>query len=137
MSPAIDAGDLAFIRRVDPVSLAAGDIITFKTATGLVTHRITGVAGPNGRPLLRVKGDANGSEDPRPVGAQDVAGEVVAVLPGAGRTLSLVTSSAFRIVLIGVPAIVLGAIMFGEQRRKRSAVQARASGASADAGREG
>ncbi|MCL2813887.1 MAG: signal peptidase I [Oscillospiraceae bacterium] len=67
MEPAILAGDLVFIKTVDPLTLKTGDIISFKEGNNIVTHRIVELTEKGGEPAFLTRGDANNTSDRTPV----------------------------------------------------------------------
>ena len=60
MSPVFEAGDLIFIMRMDPLKAKIGDIVTFQTENGLLTHRIVDIKADG---EIITKGDANNEID--------------------------------------------------------------------------
>lgn len=88
MQPLLHAGDLVFVRGVDPATLKTGDIIAFHPPNAaqskynlpsLYTHRIIKIAGSakDGNLSFRTKGDNVGGPDPFWVLQKDVVGEYV------------------------------------------------------------
>ena len=78
MSPAIEPGDLVVCR--SSADYTVGDVITFRSGTSLVTHRIVGSA-ENG---YTTKGDANNVADADPVPNGAIVGRVVFTVPKLG-----------------------------------------------------
>ena len=111
MRPAIPAGALVVAERVDPAIVQAGEIITFRHSTAPnspVTHRVVKVLREaNGTTNLLTKGDANASADPEPVATDLPVSRMVYSLPYAGYVLEFSRTSAGKIVLIAVPALLL------------------------------
>jgi signal peptidase len=64
MEPVLHTGSLVLVHPIPVEQLQAGDIITFKSASGgdLVTHRIASVL-TGSTPSFVTRGDANGAED--------------------------------------------------------------------------
>jgi len=108
MAPAIAAGDAIVVRPVDPDLVAVGDVVTFRPpgGGGLVTHRVVAIDQRHGARYLRTRGDANEGPDADLASAAAVQGRTVAVLPGAGRVLVLLTGRA-RWLLLGAAALAL------------------------------
>lgn len=77
MSPAINAGDIIYVKPVDLAALAVGDIITFTPENSdlVVTHRIWRIEKDSG--LIYTKGDKNPEPDPEPVPFSSVIGRYV------------------------------------------------------------
>ena len=111
MRPAIPAGALVVAERVDPAIVQAGEIITFRHSTASsspVTHRVVKVLREaNGTTNLLTKGDANASADPEPVATDLPVSRMVYSLPYPGYVLEFLRTGAGKIVLIGVPALLL------------------------------
>lgn len=82
MEPLLYTGDLAVAVRKP--SYAAGDLVVFTVAGGLVIHRLV-KQGPDGR--WRTQGDNKPSPDPWRIGAQQIQGRYLVALPGVGSKL--------------------------------------------------
>jgi len=88
MRPGMPPGTLVVIRPVAPHDLRIGDVITYQIESGkpaVVTHRIVGVSfDGRGHRLFTTRGDANGSDDPRPVRTVQIKGEKWYSIPYLG-----------------------------------------------------
>lgn len=82
MLPAYQTGDLLIARRVEPATLAVGDVIVFRVGSRDVVHRIVAIDDAHGR-WFTTRGDNNPSND-EPVPAAAVRGLVVLRVPHAG-----------------------------------------------------
>jgi signal peptidase len=83
MEPNLSLGDIVVTRGVDPASVAAGDVIKFRSGAVSVLHRVQEVQqGSNGR-MFVTKGDNSNYLDP-PVPEAALQGEVVLVIPKVG-----------------------------------------------------
>ncbi len=116
MEPAFDGGDLVVVRQQN--RYAAGDVIAYQVATGIVIHRIIG-GDPDGG--FDTQGDNRPESDPwRPTPEQIVGSEVFHV-PHAGL---LVDTLQEPLILAGSAALSVVWLFAGgpEQRlrRKRS-----------------
>ncbi len=81
MEPTIPTGSLVFTKA--KAGYAAGDIITFRDANGIVvTHRV--VSADAGAQTYVTQGDANNVADPLPAAQANVIGKVVFHLPCIG-----------------------------------------------------
>ena len=110
MSPAFDAGSLAFLRPAEPQNLAAGDIITYRPASGgntLTTHRIMEVNREGGQLSFTTRGDANLVNDPLPVYAENVVGQVVYTVPYAGFVMNYGQTQMGIITLVFIPGALI------------------------------
>jgi signal peptidase len=93
MAPAIPLGALVDVVGVDPSELAVGDIVTMKTASGvLVTHRIVRIVSTEEGLSFELKGDANAEPDAGLVPATAVQGRVAVSVPILGYMLYMLTS---------------------------------------------
>jgi signal peptidase len=114
MAGSIPRGSLVY-ERAEPVEhLRSGDVITYVHDGARLTHRIawTGRDG-QGRRLFTTKGDANPAPDPwrftLPRDTQPVARFHV---PLAGYALSALAIRALRMLVIGLPALVIALFAF-------------------------
>jgi signal peptidase len=117
MSPTIPTGSIVFYRPVQASQVKVGDVIVFSepgTANTRVTHRVYAVGnGPNGK-YWQTKGDANGAPDPWQVPAVGTGWKAVWHVPVAGYVLYDIQSTYGRLLLLLVPAALLGAITLWE-----------------------
>jgi signal peptidase len=81
MVPTYRPGDLVVDEPAPPGSLHVGDVITFQSGSGLVTHRIHDIT-PAG--IIHTKGDANRTADVWDVRPSDVHGRVVRGITDGG-----------------------------------------------------
>jgi signal peptidase len=115
MTGTYDRGSIVFDKPVPTASLKVGDPITYNpppgfTSQGRVSHRIYRITrGKDGVRIYQTKGDANKSPDiwhftlPRPT--QD---EVKFHIPEVGYLFLILSIRDYRLVLVGVPAILIG-----------------------------
>lgn len=112
MEPAIPVHSFIVTEEVDPSSLQAGDIITFRATESsmegaLNTRRITSVYEENGQLMFHTKGDASAVEDAAPVAAVNVVGRVVFVSAALGTVVSLFSNPLVFFPFIILPLVVL------------------------------
>ena len=115
MTGTYDRGSIVFDKPVPTASLKVGDPISYKpppgfTSQGLETHRIYRITtGKDGVRTYQTKGDANKTPDvwhftlPRPT--QD---EVKFHVPEVGYLFLILSIREFRLIVVAVPAILLG-----------------------------
>jgi signal peptidase I len=115
MTGTYDRGSIVFDKPVPTASLKVGDPISYApppgfTSQGLETHRIYRITtGKDGVRTYQTKGDANKAPDvwhfqlPRPT--QD---EVKFHVPEVGYLFLILSIREFRLVIVAVPAILLG-----------------------------
>ncbi len=116
MTGTYDRGSLVFDTVVPTSSLKVGDVITYMPPSGsgpagLVTHRIASItAGPGGNRVFRTKGDANTAADPWTfsLGARTQA-KAAFHLPYVGFAFAALGDRRVRMLLIGVPALLIAA----------------------------
>lgn len=108
MEPELPAGSLAVRRPLDPGKIRAGDVITFRNASGnlLTTHRVVAVQGGSSLRFI-TQGDANAAADPDPVAAEQLVGKIIFQLPHLGRILLFIRSRQGFFVLIFLPGLLL------------------------------
>ncbi len=119
MSPAIEVGDLIIIGEAD--SYQINDIVTFRSGSSLVTHRI--IALDNGKAIT--KGDFNNVADKNPVEMSDIVGKVITRIPHAGDSV-LFLRSPLGLLIIIVSAIVLIELpyLFGKRSNDQKGMDA-------------
>ena len=111
MTPTIPVGSMVLVKRVEPVELREGDIVTYSTSLSgsvVVTHRINQVILSEDGLTFITKGDANQVEDINPISASQIIGRVNLIIPHFGsviayvqRNLWLVIGSIIALLLIG------------------------------------
>ena len=113
MSPTIPTGSVVFYTKRAAGKVKVGDVIAFAEpgATGeKVTHRVYAVkTSATGRYYV-TKGDANGSPDDWRVPAVGTGWVAAAHVPEAGYVLAEIQSGLGRLLLLLVPAALLGLI---------------------------
>jgi signal peptidase len=114
MTGTYDRGSLVYDRVVPTASLRVGDVITYDPPTGagpagLVTHRIVSIApGPGAARVFRTKGDFNPSVDPWTFSLTNRTQARVAFhLPYVGFALAALADRSLRMLIIGVPALLV------------------------------
>ena len=84
MEPAIQTGACVLLKQADYSEIKEGDIITFHTDRGYVTHRLIGIDERAFRKgteaFLITKGDANRIEDPERLAPEQIRGRVTHIL---------------------------------------------------------
>jgi signal peptidase I len=110
MTGAYDRGSLVFDRVVPSASLRAGDVITFRPPgqAGLVTHRIASVRVADGQRVFTTKGDANRTADAwGAITLPPRQARVTYHLPHVGYGLAALSDRRVRMVVIGLPALLI------------------------------
>ena len=114
MTGTYDRGSLVYDRVVPTSSLKVGDVITYAPPrgagpAGLVTHRIHSITPqPGGVRVFRTKGDFNPAPDPWTFTLRDPTQAKVAFhLPYVGFALAALAERKLRMLIIGVPALLV------------------------------
>ncbi len=134
MTGSFDRGSVVLAEIVPVSELRNGDVITFvpppgEGPAGRVTHRIASIQpGPEGSVVVQTKGDANATIDPwlaqlnGPEQARAVAG-----VPYVGYVLGALGIREIRMLLIGLPALLVALVILarlwrdaGEEARRRT-----------------
>lgn len=117
MAPKIPTGSIVFYKKVDAAKVKVGDVIVFDKPGGggeKVTHRVFQIgSGPTGRYFI-TKGDANGTPDDWHVPAVGTGWVAAFHLPRVGYALVYLQSTLARLLLLVIPAILLGGITLYE-----------------------
>jgi signal peptidase I len=129
MTGTYDRGSVVFDDVVQVSDLRVGDVITYTPPagsgpSGLITHRIAWIGSDQfGRRLLRTKGDANATPDPWTFTLDGPTQARAAFhVPYVGYALSALSIRKARMIVIGLPALlVAAALLFGLGRDVRSA----------------
>lgn len=120
MEPALQAGGVAFVDRVEPDQVRAGDIITFTRpdSTQQITHRVIEVVATSYGARFRTKGDANDIPDDWIVRPSQLVGKVQLALPKLGGFVRLFVGNRQQLGLfMALPAAYL---IFDDIRRWRA-----------------
>jgi signal peptidase len=122
MSPTIPTGSIVFYHKVAATKVKVGDIIVFQKpgqTDEKVTHRVFKISnGANGR-YFTTKGDANGAPDDWRVPAVGEGWVASFHIPTIGYILAGLESTLGRLLLLAVPAALLGLITLYEIWRDR------------------
>ncbi len=111
MAPAIETGDAVIVDSVDPHDVRVGEVVTFRDPQHndrLITHRLRGVRYDGARAQFVTRGDANNKGERWSVPVEGTIGRVVYRLPRAGYLSRAAASPRGPILLVIVPALLLG-----------------------------
>lgn len=119
MEPTYSAGDLIYVKEVDPDSVRVGDPITFVLNEELVvaTHRVTAIDKENRE--FTTKGDANENEDAAPVHFNNLIGVPVFAIPLLGYVSAYIQSPPGIYVAIGLGVVLLAAVFLPDLLAKK------------------
>ena len=111
MEPTYHVGALIYVKKVDPMELEAGDVITFMLDEDTVaTHRVVEVVSDEEDPSVirfRTKGDANDNVDGGLVHYKNVLGTPVFTIPMLGYLASYIQNPPGTYVAISAGAVLL------------------------------
>lgn len=111
MEPTYHVGALIYVKKVDPMELKAGDVITFMLDEDTVaTHRVVEVVPDEEDPSVirfRTKGDANDNVDGGLVHYMNVLGTPVFTIPMLGYLASYIQNPPGTYVAISAGAVLL------------------------------
>ena len=111
MEPTYHVGALIYVKKVDPMELEAGDVITFMLDEDTVaTHRVVEVVSDEEDPSVirfRTKGDANDNVDGGLVHYMNVLGTPVFTIPMLGYLASYIQNPPGTYVAISAGAVLL------------------------------
>jgi len=117
MSPGIPTGSIVFYRSMPANKVKVGDVIVFNEpgqTNKRVTHRVYRIdTNATGRYFI-TKGDANGTPDDWRIPAVGTGWLAVFHVPVAGYVLYDLQSTTARLLLLLVPALLLGVITLYE-----------------------
>jgi signal peptidase len=128
MTGTYDRGSVVFDRVVPVSDLRVGDVITYTPPAGagpdgLLTHRIASISTDQfGHPLFTTKGDANDSVDPWTFTLDEPRQARVAFsVPYLGYVLAALGISLVRVLVLGLPALLVAAGILARIRREARA----------------
>jgi signal peptidase len=128
MTGTYDRGSVVFADVVPVTDLRVGDVITYTPPagsgpSGLVTHRIASIGRDQfGRPLFQTKGDANETADPWTFTLDEgTQARAVFHVPFVGYAVSALSIREVRMIVIGIPALLIAfAVLVGFRREARA-----------------
>jgi signal peptidase I len=125
MTGTYDRGSIVFDQTVPVNELEVGDVITYTPPRGagpegFVTHRIAWIGADQfGRRVYRTKGDANATADPWTFTLdQPMQARVAFHVPCVGFVFAALSIPAVRMLLIGLPALLVVVAAFAGLRRE-------------------
>ena len=117
MSPTIPTGSIVFYTKIPSAKVKVGDVIAFSKPgdpTEKVTHRVYQIGHSATGEYFTTKGDANGTPDDWRVPAVGTGWIARFHVPAIGYALVDLQSTLARLLLLVIPAILLGAITLYE-----------------------
>lgn len=123
MSPTIPTGSIVFYKKIASDKVKVGDVIVFDkpgTTNEKVTHRVYKIGNSATGRYAVTKGDANGTPDDWRVPLAGTGWIAMFHLPSVGYALVYLQSTLARLLLLVIPAILLGAITLYEIWQERA-----------------
>jgi signal peptidase len=110
MEPTIATGDLVFDDRISVEDARVGDVITFREpgTSRLITHRLMHKRVAGRVTHMRTQGDANNAPERWNIPADGQVGRVAFRVPKAGYASAYLSERDTRLMLVVVPALLLG-----------------------------
>jgi signal peptidase len=122
MAPTIPTGSIVFYHKEPAAKVKVGDIIVFQKpgdTNEKVTHRVFKISKGATGPYFTTKGDANGAPDDWQVPAVGTGWVASFHIPTIGYVLAGLESTLGRLLLLAIPAALLGLITLYEIWRDR------------------
>lgn len=122
MAPTIPTGSIVFYKKVQATDVKVGDIIVFAKpgqTNEKVTHRVFRISNSSTGRYFTTKGDANGAPDDWRIPAVGTGWIAAFHVPVAGYALVDLQSTTARLLLLLIPAVLLGLITLYEIWRDR------------------
>ncbi len=113
MEPRIHTGDVVAAERVAPRDLRSGDIVTFEdpdVAGRMITHRVRSTREHDGLVSVVTKGDANNTVERWTIPVDGQLGRVRYRVAHIGYALAFTRTPPGKLVLIALPALLLGIV---------------------------
>lgn len=117
MKPLFNGGDLIVTKNVDVKDLKVGDVISYREGKVVVTHRIEKINTEEDKLSFITKGDANNTEDIKPVSAESVESIYWFRVRNMGKVSMFMQTPIGMMIFIGLP--VLGFIAYDILRQKK------------------
>lgn len=115
MEPNIRVDDLVVIVETNDYTLR--DVVVYEGKNYPVTHRIVSMrTDEDGKVWVTTQGDANNTDDGE-LPIEQIRGEVVCVLPGAGRIQEFLQSPLGMLTLTFVAVVIVGAVELSQALR--------------------
>jgi signal peptidase len=125
MRPLLNFGDLAVVAPVKVDKLAIGDVITYRDPNDTdvpITRRIRSLApDEQGQVAVETTFDANPMPEPLSVAPGMTLGRLAFVIPHLGRLVNFASQPIGRLLLLGVPGLLLSVEWLRGRLRRRNA----------------
>lgn len=117
MEPEISVGDIVVTKNIKENELAIGDVISFRSGSMVVTHRITNI-NKNGNDIeYTTKGDNNNTEDIGTITYKDIIGKYSYKIPKIGHAMLFIKQN-FLIVIAIIILLIIFIILSPKKREE-------------------
>lgn len=124
MEPEIPVGSIIYVKPVEPVDVAEGEVIAFQSGDSVVTHRVITNQQVEGQ--FTTKGDANAAEDVNAVPYGALLGRVERHYPMLGALLGLYGSTVGKVYVLCFAACGAMLNVLASRMRERRKAERRA-----------
>ncbi len=131
MEPAISTGSVVVVKRMPAAQIAVGDVISFQSpesAGRTLTHRVRAVESVDGRVEVETRGDANTGSESWSIDPGGAVGRLIYHVPFAGYLLAPLQMTPARLLLVVVPALLLGVSLLRDIWRSPAGARKRPAG---------
>lgn len=124
MRPYLEPGDMIVDRAVKAKEIIVGDVITYRVGTSIVTHRVVEIMEKDNKVYFLTRGDANNTDDGRPIEEIQLIGRVSFKIPKGGYVARFIRSPIGILIIIGIPIMfmlageLMKAILSGDKKKK-------------------
>ncbi|MBI2238937.1 MAG: signal peptidase I [Actinobacteria bacterium] len=112
MEPTLHTGDVVVVEEISPLDVKIGDVVSFRDPadeTRIITHRVRSMQVEEGTVRFVTKGDSNTGVEHWKVSADGTVGRVGYHVWRLGYALFWIRGRYGRLILVVIPALVLGA----------------------------
>jgi signal peptidase len=113
MTPTFRTGDVIVAEKIAPLDVRIGDIVSFRSPDDpkkLLTHRVISMRAADGKVAFVTRGDANTGVERWTIADSGVLGHVKYKIPKIGYIANRAGSRFGRLLLLVVPALLLGVL---------------------------
>lgn len=107
MRPYLEPGDMIVDKSIEPEKIEVGDVVTYKTGGVIVTHRVMEVTDEGGKLLFGTRGDANNTDDGKPVSQEQLIGKVILRIPYGGYIARFIRSPIGLLLILVIPSTIM------------------------------
>jgi len=105
--PSISNGSLLIVSEVDPVMVAIGDTVTFRTADGqLLIDQVAAITHDAGSGFT-TKGYHRASTGPMSIPEAEIAGRVEVAVPAVGTAMMMLASTGGAVTALGIIGVLM------------------------------